>query len=83
MNGHARFPSEGAAVPGWIPGIGLSDHWSFWQSGFPALMVTDTAPFRYEHYHSGGDTPDRLDYGRTARVVEGLAAVVKDLADPR
>ena len=80
---HARFPSEGAAVPGWIPGIGLSDHWSFWQSGFPALMVTDTAPFRYEHYHSGGDTPDRLDYGRTARVVEGLAAVVKDLADPR
>jgi len=41
------FPSEGAALPGSITGIGWSDHWSFWQAGYPALMVTDTAPFRY------------------------------------
>ncbi len=77
---HAAFPSEGAALPGGITGIGWSDHWSFWQEGYPALMVTDTAPFRYAHYHERQDTPDKLDYGRMARVVSGLVSVVKGLA---
>ncbi|MEN8167622.1 MAG: hypothetical protein ABFR65_09130 [Pseudomonadota bacterium] len=45
---HTAFPSEGIAAPGWLGGI----HWSFWQEGCPALMVTDTAPFRYPHYHA-------------------------------
>jgi hypothetical protein len=76
----AKFPSEGGAVPGFIPGIGWSDHWAFWKEGYPALMVTDTAPFRYPHYHRPSDTPDRIDYERTARVVSGLEAVVRDLA---
>ncbi|MFY9974844.1 MAG: M28 family peptidase, partial [Chromatiaceae bacterium] len=74
------FPSEGAAVPASIPGVGWSDHWSFWQAGYPAIMVTDTAFYRYAHYHTGGDTPDRVDYDRTARVVAGLARVVGALA---
>jgi hypothetical protein len=78
----AEFPSEGGAVPGFLPGIGWSDHWSFWQEGYPALMVTDTAPFRYPHYHRVTDTPDKLDYDRTARVVSGLEAVVRELAGP-
>jgi hypothetical protein len=43
-------------------------------------MVTDTAPFRYPFYHSTQDTADKLDYGRMARVVEGMAAVIEDLA---
>jgi hypothetical protein len=77
---HAPFPSEGVAAPGWIQGIGWSDHWSFWQADYSALMVTDTAPFRYIDYHTPNDTPDRLDYERLARVVEGLAEVVADLA---
>lgn len=80
---HAQFPSEGGALPGQIQGIGWSDHWSFWQIGVPALMVTDTAPFRYPHYHMASDTPDKLDYERFARVVEGLQAVIADLvAEP-
>ncbi|MGH8700454.1 MAG: M28 family peptidase, partial [Burkholderiales bacterium] len=61
---HAGFPSEGVAAPAWIPGVDWSDHWSFWQEGWPALMVTDTAPYRYPHYHSAGDTPDKVDYER-------------------
>ncbi len=73
------FPSEGVAAPAWIQGIGWSDHWSFWQEGYPALMVTDTAPFRYPHYHEPSDTPDKLDYGRMARVVSGLARVAAEL----
>ena len=78
---HARFPSEGAALPRWLPGVGWSDHRSFWHEGYPAIMLTDTAPFRYPHYHRATDTPDRIDYERLARVVEGVVAVVEDLLD--
>jgi hypothetical protein len=76
---NAQFPSEGAALPGWITGVGWSDHWAFWQCGYPAMMVTDTALFRYPHYHQRSDTPDKLDYPRTARVVEGMETVVREL----
>ena len=75
------FPSEGAVVPGWITGVGWSDHWSFWHEGYPALMITDTAFFRYDRYHGPEDTPDRLDYDRMARVVAGLGRVVTALAE--
>ncbi len=80
---HAQFPSEGAAAPGQIQGVGWSDHWSFWQAGYPALMVTDTAPFRYPHYHQRTDTPDKVDFAKMARVVDGLQGVIADLIDPR
>jgi Zn-dependent M28 family amino/carboxypeptidase len=79
---HAKFPSEGAAVPAEIVGVGWSDHWSFWQADYRALMVTDTAPFRYPHYHAKDDTPDKLDYERMARVVSGLEKVIAELATP-
>ena len=52
---------------------------SFWAVGYPAIMVTDTAPFRYPHYHERIDTPDKVDYDALARVVDGLAAVTRDL----
>jgi len=80
---HARIPSEGVAAPAWIPGVDWSDHWSFWQEGWPALMVTDTAPYRYPHYHTSEDTPDKVDYERTARVVAGLHAMLRELASRR
>lgn len=76
---HCQFPSEGGAVPDVAPGIGWSDHWSFWQVSYPAVMVTDTAPFRYRHYHNRGDTPDKLDFGKMAKVIEGLRCVIADL----
>jgi Zn-dependent M28 family amino/carboxypeptidase len=76
-----RFPSEGLAAPGWIQGIGWSDHWSFWQAGYQGIMVTDTAPFRYPHYHEPEDTPDKLDYNRMARVVGGIGRISTELAN--
>jgi hypothetical protein len=76
---HAPFPSEGGAVPGWVPGVGWSDHWAFWQHGYPAIMVTDTALFRYDPYHTVADTPDQVDYDRMTRVVKGLVHVTADL----
>jgi Zn-dependent M28 family amino/carboxypeptidase len=80
---HAGFPSEGVAAPAFIPGVDWSDHWSFWQEGWPALMVTDTAPYRYPHYHTSEDTPDKVDYERTARVVTGLYGMLRELAQAR
>ncbi len=77
---HTDFPSQGIAAPAAVPGVGWSDHWSFWQEGYPAVMITDTAPYRYSHYHLPSDTPEKLDYERTARVVGGLARVVSELA---
>jgi Peptidase family M28 len=79
----APFPSEGGTAPGFIPGIDWSDHWSFERVGIPALMVTDTAPFRYPHYHTPADTPDKVDYGRLARVVSGLERVIRGWAQDR
>jgi hypothetical protein len=77
----AQFPSEGAALPGYFPGVGWSDQWAFWKEGYVGVMVTDTAPFRNPHYHLGSDKPDRLDYDSMSRVVEGLVKVVDDLAN--
>jgi hypothetical protein len=78
---HTQFPSEGGAAPESIEGVGWSDHWSFSRQNYPALMITDTAPFRYPHYHTPHDTPDKIDYDRTARVVAGIARVVRELAE--
>lgn len=75
-----RFPAHAAVLPELIPQIGWSDQWSFWQFGWPALMVTDTALFRNPWYHTTRDTPETLDYERMAHVVEGLTEVVEDLA---
>ena len=46
-------------------------------------MVTDTAPYRYPHYHSAADTPDKVDYERLARVVSGLEQMLRELAQIR
>ena len=76
-----KFPAHGCALPESIEGVGWSDHWSFWQAGYPGVMVTDTAPFRYPHYHTPEDTPDKIDFERTARVVAGLGRVIGEIAE--
>jgi len=80
---HARIPSHGIALPAVVPGVDWSDHWSFWQCDYEAIMVTDTAPFRYPHYHKRSDTPDQLNYEEFAKVVAGLVPVVESLVGLR
>jgi Peptidase family M28 len=75
------FPSLGGVAPAIIPGITWSDHWAFGRIGVPAVMVTDTALFRYPHYHLPSDTPDKLDYERLARVTVGLTSVIRSMAN--
>jgi len=79
----AKLPSEGGTLPSFIPGVGWSDQWAFWQCGYPAFMMTDTAPFRYPHYHEATDTPDKLDYDRFTLVVSGVEKVIEGIASGR
>jgi Zn-dependent M28 family amino/carboxypeptidase len=76
---HSTFPCEAGAVPGAIEGVGWSDHWSFWQQGYPAVMITDTALFRYDEYHKAGDTPDKIEWDGFSEVVLGLMGVTAEL----
>lgn len=75
------FPSEGVAAPSEWPGVGWSDHWSFWQENFPAIMITDTAVFRYPYYHTAADTFDKVDFEKVARVADGVHRIVETLAN--
>ena len=77
---HTAFPTIGGVAPGFVPGIGWSDHWAFAEHGFQAVMITDTAPFRYPHYHQPSDTPDKVDGESLARVVKGIERVIRDLS---
>lgn len=78
-----RFPVQATPAPESLPGVGWSDQWAFWQAGYRALMVTDTAPYRYPWYHTEHDTPDKIAYDKLAEVVDGLEHVVHVLAGGR
>jgi Zn-dependent M28 family amino/carboxypeptidase len=77
---HCDFPAERLASPAFVPGVSWSDQLSFWRAGYPGVMVTDTAFYRYAHYHQATDTPERLRYPEMARAVEGLARALGALA---
>lgn len=82
MKGIAGLPVESLAVPGageLVLEVRLSDHSSFWDFGFPALMITDTSFFRNPHYHQTTDTPETLDYAFLAKVTAGTCAAVAAL----
>ncbi|MGE5049610.1 MAG: M28 family peptidase [Deltaproteobacteria bacterium] len=66
--------AESIDAPERVPGIGNSDHRSFWREGVRAVMVTDTAWYRNPRYHKPDDTPETLDYARMARIADGIAA---------
>ncbi len=77
---HSDVPVQSLATLSIVPGVSWSDHLSFWRWGYPALMVTDTAFYRYPHYHTAGDTPDKIDYETMALVTDGLTRAITALA---
>lgn len=79
---HADFPVECCATFASVPGVDWSDHFAFWEQGYRAFMVTDTAPYRYPYYHEATDTPDRVNFDALARLLPGLAGAVATLASP-
>jgi hypothetical protein len=62
--------------PSFIAGVDYSDHRSYWKAGYRAVMVTDTAFYRNDHYHTPQDLSDTLDYTRLSKVVQGVYAAV-------
>lgn len=80
MRGATPLPVESLQAPRSVPGVECSDHFPYWDAGYPAVMITDTADNRNLAYHTAEDTADRLDYRRMAQVVRGVHAAVMELA---
>ncbi len=80
MRKAAPLPVHSINAPRWIAGVDFSDHVNYWDAGYPAAMITDTAFYRNPFYHTARDTPDTLDYRRMAMVVQGVYAAVLRLA---
>lgn len=55
-----------------LPAVRLSDHAPFWDKGYSAVMITDTAFFRNPHYHLPSDTMEKLDFRFMAELVRSL-----------
>jgi len=77
---HSDFPLQHLTGPSFIPGLAWSDHWSFWQEGYRAFMVTDTAFYRYPWYHTAHDTPNKIDYAPFSAVTDALYQTFAALA---
>jgi Zn-dependent M28 family amino/carboxypeptidase len=77
--GAKHMPLFSICLPEKINEIRLSDNSSFWDHGYPALMLTDTSFLRNPHYHLASDTPETLDYGRMTMVTQGVASAMRHL----
>jgi len=63
-----------------IPETRFSDHASFWNCGYPALMLTDTAMFRNPHYHTYHDKSQTLDFTFIVNVTKAVVSVILKLS---
>lgn len=81
MRAATDLPVHSINAPSLVPGIDMSDHFNYWRNGFPAVMVTDTSFYRNPDYHGPGDTADKLDYQRMAKVAEAVFHAVSRLAE--
>lgn len=79
MRKASPLPVHSINAPRLLPGIAFSDHFNYWRAGYDAVMITDTAFYRNPNYHTAADTPETLDYGRMAQVVEGVFAAAERL----
>ncbi len=78
------LPKISLLVPGnsaALPDARRSDHVPFWDKGYPAIMLTDTANFRNPHYHQGSDRIETLDLDFIVKVAKAVAATVIHLAE--
>jgi Zn-dependent M28 family amino/carboxypeptidase len=75
---HSNVPLITLAAPSFVQGIDFSDQLNYWEAGYTAAMLTDTAFLRNHNYHELTDMPGTLDYPRLAQVVEGIYAALTD-----
>ncbi|MFC1584379.1 M28 family peptidase [Fibrobacterota bacterium] len=72
MKQGSNIDVQSLCAPRLLPAIDLSDHLNFWNRGYPAVMITDTANYRNPNYHNITDTIDTLDFEKMAEVVKGV-----------
>ena len=80
MSNAAPLAVHSINAPSFIPGVDFSDQLNYWEAGYGAVMITDTAFYRNRNYHTAQDTAEKLDYKRLAMVVEGVYAAVTEIA---
>jgi hypothetical protein len=81
MKGAADLPVYSVNAPLMVPGIDFSDHRNYWQYGYDAVMITDTAFYRNQEYHKPGDTAERLNYELMGKAVIQVFEAIKGLAE--
>ena len=77
------LPHLPLVVPGngeMFPDVRRSDHASFWDMGYPAIMLTDTANFRTPHYHQPSDVIDTLNLSFATEVCRAAGGLVMRMA---
>lgn len=79
--GARSMPLFSICLPETINEIRMSDNSSFWDQGYPALMLTDTSFLRNPNYHKATDTPETLDYPRMTEVTLGVVSAMRYLAN--
>ncbi len=77
----SELPIEALVLPSFTPGVTFSDHYSFWQAGYKAVMFTDTAFYRNPNYHTNLDTYEKLHYEAMSALLKGLKAAVLGLTN--
>lgn len=81
VSANTSLPVYSINAPTLLVGVDFSDHRSYWDHGFPAVMITDTAFYRNKHYHLSTDTYDKIDYQRMSSVVAAIYMAVKKMAN--
>jgi hypothetical protein len=70
---------ESISAPSLLAGIDFSDHRNYWKYDIPAIMITDTAFYRYKYYHTDGDTSEKLNYVKMKDVIDATVFTILSL----
>lgn len=73
------IPFNYEKIAKYLPDLLRSDHAPFWKHNIPALMITDSADFRYPYYHTQADTMEKLDYEFLEKVTKATTATILNL----
>jgi Zn-dependent M28 family amino/carboxypeptidase len=79
MKNYADIPVESIISLPHMLGASFSDHGSFWEFGYRAIMITDTAFYRNPYYHQPEDTIETLNFKYFSKFVHGFSHVLKKL----
>jgi len=83
MSRGTQFVSRAIVAPGVLPGVRSSDHWSFWQQGWPAVMLTAGGPLTYWHYHRSSDSVEHTPTAHLSELAIACSEAVLALSKRR